>query len=122
MSLRGFVTASLNGLELNLSTRLPINRMSPESKPMIQLTRLNKQPLSLNSDLIKFIEYAPDTVITLLNGEKIVVLETGEQILERIIEFRRRLISGLNINPTAWTQAGGERSESPPQSPPPERS
>ena len=65
---------------------------------MIQLTRLNKQPLALNSDLIKFIEYAPDTVITLVNGEKIVVLEAGEQILDKIIEFRRRIISGLKTN------------------------
>ena len=35
---------------------------------MIQLTRLNNQPLVLNSDLIKFVEQAPDTVITLVTG------------------------------------------------------
>ena len=41
---------------------------------MIQLTRLNNSPLTVNSDLIKFVEQAPDTVITLLTGEKRVAL------------------------------------------------
>ena len=45
---------------------------------MIQLTRLNNHPLAVNSDLIKFIEQAPDTVITLVTGEKILVLESAE--------------------------------------------
>jgi flagellar protein FlbD len=59
---------------------------------MIQLTRLNKKPLVLNSDLIEFIENAPDTVITLVTGEKVVVLESAEQIVELIIGFRQRLL------------------------------
>ncbi len=62
---------------------------------MIQLTRLNNQPLMVNSDLIKFVERAPDTVLTLTTGEKIVVLESTEQVLEKVIEFRRTLLSGL---------------------------
>jgi flagellar protein FlbD len=63
-----------------------------ESKRMIQLTRLNKQPLVVNSDLIEFIENAPDTVITLVTGEKVVVSESTEDILERIVTFRQRLL------------------------------
>jgi flagellar protein FlbD len=89
---------------------------------MIQLTRLNKQPLSLNSDLIKFIEYAPDTVITLVNGEKIVVLETGEQILERIVDFRRRILAGLPANSGIWPPSSGENPQSVRQDPSSERS
>lgn len=58
---------------------------------MIRLTRLNNRPLVVNSELIKFIENAPDTVITLVTGEKIVVLETAEEVVARIVEFRRRL-------------------------------
>jgi flagellar protein FlbD len=42
---------------------------------MIQLTRLNNTRLAVNCDLIKYVEEAPDTVITLLNGEKLVVRE-----------------------------------------------
>jgi flagellar protein FlbD len=63
--------------------------------PMIKLTRLNNQPLAVNSDLIKFVEQAPDTVITLVNGEKILVRENAEQVMERIIEFRRSILRGV---------------------------
>jgi flagellar protein FlbD len=64
---------------------------------MIQLTRLNNQPLIVNSDLIKFVERAPDTVLTLTSSEKIVVLESVEQVLEKVIEFRRTVLSGLTV-------------------------
>jgi flagellar protein FlbD len=60
---------------------------------MIQLTRLNNQPLMINSDLIKFVEKAPDTVLTLVNGEKVIVLESAEAVLEKIIAFRRSIMS-----------------------------
>lgn len=62
---------------------------------MIQLTRLNNSSLIVNSDLIKFVEQSPDTVITLLNGEKILVREHVDQILERIVAFRRTVLQGL---------------------------
>jgi flagellar protein FlbD len=60
---------------------------------MIQLTRLNNQPLIVNSDLIKFIEIAPDTVITLVTGEKIVVRESSEDVVQQIVDYRRGLLS-----------------------------
>ncbi len=87
---------------------------------MIQLTRLNGTPLIINSDLIKLIENTPDTVISLINGEKIVVRETGEQILERIVHFRRRILDGLPMNFSGWTSpkagAGDARAkETPPE-------
>jgi flagellar protein FlbD len=61
---------------------------------MIYLTRLNHQSLVVNSDLIKFIENAPDTVLTLTNGEKIVVREKPEEVVQRVIAFRRSLLAG----------------------------
>lgn len=66
---------------------------------MIRLTRLNNQAFIVNSDLIKFVEQSPDTLITLLNGEKIVVRETAEQILEQLISFRRSVLQGISF---AW--------------------
>jgi flagellar protein FlbD len=57
---------------------------------MIHLTRLNNRDFVLNADLIKLIENAPDTVITLLNGEKLVVMETIEEILARVEGFHQR--------------------------------
>jgi len=64
---------------------------------MIQLTRLNSHPLVVNSDLIKFVEQAPDTVITLITGEKIVVRESAKDVLERIVEFRRSVLQGIMV-------------------------
>ncbi|HTS36847.1 MAG TPA: flagellar FlbD family protein [Candidatus Solibacter sp.] len=62
---------------------------------MIHLTRLHNKPLIINSDLIKFVEQSPDTIITLTTGEKIVVLEKPDEVLGRVIEFRRSVLHGL---------------------------
>jgi len=59
---------------------------------MISLTRLNKVRVVINSDLIKFIEDTPDTVVTLVSGEKLVVAETVEEVVEKILRFRRQLM------------------------------
>ncbi len=56
---------------------------------MIHLTRINHLPLVLNSDLIEHIEATPDTVISLTNGQKFLVLESSDDVISRIIEFRR---------------------------------
>jgi len=64
---------------------------------MIQLTRLNKYPLAVNSDLIKFAEQAPDTVITLVTGEKIVVLEKAQEVLDLVVQFRRSVLQGVML-------------------------
>ena len=58
---------------------------------MIRLTRINHQEIVLNSDLIEHMEASPDTVITLTTGQKMMVLESPEEIIERVITFRRRL-------------------------------
>jgi flagellar protein FlbD len=62
---------------------------------VIRLTRLNSQQITVNSDLIKFVESNPDTVITLVSGDKILVHETADEILARVIAFRRAVITGL---------------------------
>jgi flagellar protein FlbD len=62
---------------------------------MIKLTRLNNQPLVVNCDLIKSMENAPDTVLTLVTGDKIIVRESTEQVLELVIAFRRAVLAGL---------------------------
>jgi flagellar protein FlbD len=57
---------------------------------MIRLTRLNRAPLVLNSDLIEHIDVTPDTVITLTTGQILRVRETSDEVVKRIVEFRRR--------------------------------
>lgn len=75
---------------------------------MIQLTRLNKKPIGVNSDLVKFVESSPDTVITLINGEKILVRESYQEIVARIVAFRRRLLGGIDVADFAVGSPGQE--------------
>jgi flagellar protein FlbD len=62
---------------------------------MIQLTRLNHVPLVLNSDLIEHIDVTPDTVIMLTTGQIIRVLESADEVVARVIDFRRSIWRGL---------------------------
>jgi flagellar protein FlbD len=71
---------------------------------MIQLTRLNNSRLAINSDLIKFVEAAPDTVLTLVTGEKVVVREGVSDVIERVREFRRSILCAAH----PAIQFGGE--------------
>ena len=59
-----------------------------KEETMIVLTRLNGSSLTVNSDLIKYAEAAPDTVLTLITGEKLVVLESCAQVQERCMDYR----------------------------------
>jgi flagellar protein FlbD len=58
---------------------------------MIELTRLNGNALFINCDSIKWVEAAPDTVLTLMNGEKVVVREPCGEVVERVTAYRVRL-------------------------------
>lgn len=62
---------------------------------MIDLTRLNGMPMVLNSDLIKTAEASPDTMLTLINGEKLIVRETCDEVTERVLAYRARLLAGV---------------------------
>lgn len=60
---------------------------------MIAVTRLDGSEMVLNSDQIAWIERMPDTVISLMNGEKLIVREPPDAIIDRIQEFRRAVLS-----------------------------
>ena len=60
---------------------------------MIELTRLNGRPMVVNSDLIKTAEASPDTMLTLINGEKLIVREEISEVVERILVYRARLLA-----------------------------
>jgi len=62
---------------------------------MIQLTRLNGNPMVLNSDLIKTAEASPDTMLTLINGEKLIVREDCAEVTERVLAYRARLLAAV---------------------------
>ena len=60
---------------------------------MIELTRLNGRAMMLNSDLIKTAEASPDTMLTLINGEKMIVREKISEVMERVVAYRARLLA-----------------------------
>jgi uncharacterized protein YlzI (FlbEa/FlbD family) len=90
---------------------------------MIHLTRLNGNPLVVNSELIKYAESSPDTMLTLLNGEKIVVLESCEEVVNRTIAYRARVLN-QTVPPILGRPPSAESALAPPQpsSPDSERS
>lgn len=58
---------------------------------MIRLTRLNGRPFVINAEQIKTIEETPDTLITLLTGDQIVVQEPMDEVVRRAIEYLRQV-------------------------------
>jgi flagellar protein FlbD len=61
---------------------------------MIRLTRINHVPLVLNSDLIEHVEVTPDTVIAMTTGQKFVVAESADEVIQKVIDFRRLIACG----------------------------
>lgn len=62
---------------------------------MIELTKLNGTPMMLNGDLIKTAEASPDTMLTLINGEKLIVREEPAEIAERVLAYRAQLLASV---------------------------
>ena len=62
---------------------------------MIEVTRLNGMPMTLNSDLIKIAEASPDTMLTLIHGEKLIVRESCAEIVEKVLAYRALLLAAV---------------------------
>lgn len=60
---------------------------------MIFITRTNGTKLYINPELIQTVEATPDTVVTLLDNKKLIVRETPQEIAERFIEYRRKIMA-----------------------------
>jgi flagellar protein FlbD len=58
---------------------------------MIDLRLINGTHIVLNSDLIEFIEATPDTVISLSTGKKLMVKESVDEVIEKVVRFRGRI-------------------------------
>jgi flagellar protein FlbD len=58
---------------------------------MINLTKFQGKEFYINSDLIETIEETPDTMITLITGKKITVQESSEEVVKKVIEFRKEV-------------------------------
>ena len=56
---------------------------------MIKLTRLDGEPFVLNAELIRYVESRPDTFITLTSGDRLVVVESMDEVLERAVNYQQ---------------------------------
>lgn len=64
---------------------------------MINVTRLNGEEFVVNADMIEFIEETPDTVISLITGKKVVVKERKEEVIAKVIEYKRKILNYISI-------------------------
>ena len=58
---------------------------------MIQVTRLNGKLYWINPHQIESMEKTPDVTLSLLSGKKVVVKESPEEVIARIVEYRRKI-------------------------------
>ncbi|MBU3180636.1 flagellar FlbD family protein [Clostridium psychrophilum] len=61
---------------------------------MIILTGFNKKKFILNAEVIEKIEMMPETLITLTNGKKYIVIESTEEVIDLIIKYKRKIFVG----------------------------
>jgi flagellar protein FlbD len=75
---------------------------------VIEVTRLDGSIMVVNDDQIAWIETRPDTVISMMNGEKILVREPADTVVERTREYRRSLLArpALHVTRSASAAAG----------------
>ncbi|HTB22102.1 MAG TPA: flagellar FlbD family protein [bacterium] len=59
---------------------------------MIKLSRLNASEFWINQDHIVFLERTPETIVTLSDGKKLTVKETPEEVVEKVLDFHRRIV------------------------------
>ena len=60
---------------------------------MIRVTGMNSKEFVLNADHIEKIEEVPETLITLTNGKKYIVLETVEEVIEEVIRYKNKIVT-----------------------------
>lgn len=63
---------------------------------MIRVTRLNGKEMVLNAELIETVEATPDTVISLTTGRRMLVKEDTEEIVRRVMAYRRAIAGGVD--------------------------
>lgn len=62
---------------------------------MIKLTRLNDEAFVLNAELIKTVEASPNTVITITSGNKYIVKEEVQQVIDAVVEYKRSIFTNF---------------------------
>lgn len=64
---------------------------------MIAATRLDGTSILLNAELVEWIEETPDTLVVLVNGEHLMVRESPEELLRRVVDYKRSILAGPSL-------------------------
>ncbi len=64
---------------------------------MIKITKLNNESVYVNPDLVEFVEASPDTALLMRGGKRVVVRDSVDAVLERILEYKKNIFSSVNI-------------------------
>ena len=75
---------------------------------MIEASRLDGSRLIINAELIEIIEVTPDTVISLVSNKKLVVRESAEELVRRVIEYKQHILAGIETIPAESAAATGD--------------
>jgi len=67
-----------------------------EGGSVISVTRINGEELVINAELIELVESTPDTLITLTTGRKLMVRDAEDEIVSKVIAYKRQLSRGRN--------------------------
>lgn len=59
---------------------------------MIKVTRLDNREVVVNADLVEFVESTPETIISTTTGKKVVIRESVDEVIKRVVDFRRRVL------------------------------
>lgn len=62
---------------------------------MVKLSRINGAEVTVNAELIETVEATPDTIVSLTTGKKLMVVESVDQVIEKVIAYRRTLVTVL---------------------------
>lgn len=65
---------------------------------MVKLTSLDGREISVNAELVETVEAKPDTTITLTTGNRILVREKVDEVIEKIMKYRREIASSKTID------------------------
>lgn len=68
---------------------------------MISLTRLDNTTLLVNLEVVKYVESTPDTLITFINGDTLIVREPLEEFQRRVLDYRVSTLKKLRLDPLA---------------------
>jgi len=94
---------------------------------VLKLTRLNHHTIAVNPDHIRWVEASPDTTLCFVGGEKLIILESVEELVERFAEYQRKVRSGVflgepDIDVGPRSRALVSSHSTPPPAPPPHSS